>query len=610
MVDGSGPRRVQFAELVRRTAPRPSADDGRKVLLRNLSGAASDPLGKAASRLRAYVAWAVLFSAGVNILYLTPTLYMMQVYDRVVPTGGVTTLLLVSIVAVMALAVLSFLDWLRGRVLLKAGLRLERSLAREILLRVIDAPDGQARKQAMREFDHVRTAVSGQAALAVFDLPWTPLYLACCFILHPAIGLLTLVGAGVLLALARLNERDSRSRLAQAIKASNAAYVEQDTIANQAEVVRALGMRHSLIDLQISHRNTAVSGQAGAQLAGGKYSSAIKFVRLLLQSTALGLAALMVIKGQMSPGAIIASSVLLSRSVAPIELLVGAWPSLVQARSSWTTLGALFAQTEEPRRDRTVLPAPAGALTLEEVSVQLPQTRSKQLDAVSFKLSPGETLGIIGASGSGKTTLARVIAGALRPTEGVIRLDGAEYDARDSDDLARHIGYLPQVSSLFAGSIRDNISRFERPDAEQRGETDLRVVEAAKAAGAHDLVQGLPEGYDTRLGPYGAGLSAGQAQRIALARALYRAPALLVLDEPNSNLDQEGEAALMTAVLAAAQRGAAVVIVAHRAGILARVDRLLVMRGGRVQLTGPREEVFARLRENMPRRPAKGAALS
>lgn len=567
-------------------------------MLKNLlpSKPGTEPLAEALKACRTHFLWAAIFSALVNLLYLTPTLYMMQVYDRVVPTGGVTTLVLITAVAVFALAALAGLDWLRGRLMLRAGLRLDRLLAGKVLARVVDLQARSPNTQALREFDNVRGAISGQGMLALFDAPWTPIYLLCCFLLHPAIGSLTLVGAIILFALAWLNERDTRPRLNKAIQSQNHAYAAQESVASQAEVVRALGMRQSSIARQIEQRRHATAAHADAQLAGGRYSGAIKFLRLVMQSAALGLAAYLAVKGAITPGSIIAASVLLSRAVAPIELLVGVWPSLVQAVASWKTLTDLFAGTAAVERERTALPDPRGRLQVEGVSVKFPETESPQLRGVAFALKPGETLGVVGSSGSGKTTLARVLAGALKPQAGTVRLDGAEYDVREGDELARWIGYLPQTPSLFAGSIKDNISRFSTSVGVDSETADRNAVKAAMAAGAHDLVLRLPHGYDTVLGPYGQGLSAGQAQRIALARALYNDPVLLVLDEPNSNLDQEGEAALMQAILGAAARGAAVVIIAHRAGVLARVDRLLMLRDGVVQMEGPREEVLEKMR--------------
>jgi ATP-binding cassette subfamily C protein len=555
-----------------------------------------EPLAEALKACRSHLVWAAVFSALVNLLYLTPTIYMMQVYDRVVPTGGITTLLLITAVAVFALGTLATLDWLRTRILVRAGLRLDRQLADRILARMIDLPGKASGTQALREFDAVRTAVSGQGVLALFDAPWTPIYLLACFLLHPLIGVLTLVGAIVLTVLAVMNERDARPRLKRAHDASIEAYAAQQAVAEQAEVVRALGMRRAGIARQMRQRREAADRQADAQFTGGRYTGAIKFLRLLLQSLSLGTAAWLAVDGQLSPGAIIAASVLLTRAVAPIELLVGAWPSLVAARAGWKTLTDLFEGTADVDAPTTALPAPRGRLALEALSVRLPGTEQPQVRGVSLNLEPGETLGVVGPSGSGKTTLARAIAGALKPTAGTVRLDGAEYEAREGDDLARFIGYLPQVPSLFAGTIKDNVSRFSGAIGTSPAEVDRLAVAAAQAAGAHEMILRLPDGYDTMLGPYGAGLSAGQAQRVALARALYGDPVLLVLDEPNSNLDQDGEAALMAAVRDAAARGAAVVIVAHRAGVLARVDRLLMLNGGTVVAEGPREQVLARMR--------------
>lgn len=563
----------------------------------------AEPLVDAIRACRTHLIWAAIFSALVNLLYLAPTLYMMQVYDRVVPTGGVSTLILISLAALLALLTLAGLDWLRSRLLMRAGLRLDRLLGHRILGRVIDAPSRQFSSQALREFDNVRAALSGSAALAILDAPWTPLYLACCFLLHPAIGLLTLVGGCVLFVLAWLNERDTRSRFDKSMKAGALAYAAQEAVASQAEVVRALGMRRSSVARQARQRESATEQQTDAQMTSGKYSGAIKFLRLMLQSAALGLAAWLVIKGDISAGSIIASSVLLSRAVAPVELLVGAWPGLIQARASWTFLTDLFVQTAGQERERTALPSPRGVLGLESVSVRLPESGAPQLRNVSLTLGPGQVLGVIGPSGAGKTTLARVIAGAIKPSLGEVRIDGAEYDAREGDDLARYIGYLPQTPSLFPGTVRDNISRFAAAAGSSIADVDRDAVRAAMAAGVHELIQRLPQGYDTVLGSYGGGVSAGQAQRIALARALYGDPVVLVLDEPNSNLDQDGEAALMAAIVHAAGRGAAVVVVSHRAGVLARVDRLLLMREGVVQMQGAREEVLSKIRGNTSLRP-------
>ncbi|MDP3377241.1 MAG: type I secretion system permease/ATPase [Brevundimonas sp.] len=555
----------------------------------------TEPLAEAIKACRPHLVWAAIFSALVNLLYLTPTIYMLQVYDRVVPTGGLQTLLLVSAIAVFALATLALLDWLRTRLLVRAGLRLDRLLVGRLLGRVVDLQVQSPGSQVLREFDHVRTAVSGQGVLSLFDAPWTPIYIGCCFLLHPALGALTLVGAIVLLILAVLNERDSRPRLNQAMKDSQTAYAAQENMAGQSEVVRALGMRQAGIALQVQQRQVATARQVEAQFTGGRYTGIIKFLRLMLQSASLGLAALLTVQGHISAGSIIAASVLLTRAVQPIEQMVGAWPTLVQAKASWKALIDLFAATARVDRVTTTLPAPEGRLGLENVTVRLPGSEVPQLRGITLTLEPGQVLGVIGPSGSGKTTLARVVAGAIPPTSGSVRLDGADYDAREGDTLAEHIGYLPQVPGLFSGSVKDNISRFRSALGVDPEQIDREAVAAAKAAGVHEMILRLPHGYDTVLGHNGAGLSVGQSQRVALARALYRNPVLLVLDEPNANLDQEGEAALTQAIKGATARGASVLMVAHRAGVLGIADRLLMLREGTVQIEGPRDEVMMRL---------------
>lgn len=555
----------------------------------------TEPLAEAVKACRPHLVWAAIFSALVNLLYLTPTIYMLQVYDRVVPTGGLQTLLLVSAIAVFALATLALLDWLRTRLLVRAGLRLDRLLVGRLLGRVVDLQVQSPGSQVLREFDHVRTAVSGQGVLSLFDAPWTPIYIGCCFLLHPALGALTLVGAIILFILAVLNERDSRPRLNQAMKDSQAAYAAQESMASQSEVVRALGMRQAGIALQVQQRQVATARQVEAQFTGGRYTGIIKFLRLMLQSASLGLAALLTVQGHISAGSIIAASVLLTRAVQPIEQMVGAWPTLVQAKASWKALIDLFAATARVDRVVTTLPPPEGRLALEQVTVRLPGSEVPQLRGITLSLEPGQVLGVIGPSGSGKTTLARVVAGAIPPTSGSVRLDGADYDAREGDTLAEHIGYLPQVPGLFSGSVKDNISRFRSALGTDPEQIDREAIAAAMAAGVHEMILHLPNGYDTVLGHNGAGLSVGQSQRVALARALYRDPVILVLDEPNANLDQEGEAALTQAIKGAAARGASVLMVAHRAGVLGVADRLLMLREGTVQIEGPRDEVMMRL---------------
>lgn len=559
-----------------------------------LTGAAPESIRSAFRSLRAHVVVAALFSAVVNLLYLTPTIYMMQVYDRVVPTGGLTTLALVSIAAVVAVAILAALDTLRGRLLVRAALRLDRRLAPAVLRQVIAPSQKASPAQAMRDLDHLKGALSGAGALAVFDAPWTPIYLGCGFLLHPALGVLMAVSSAVLIVLAVLNERYTRSALGEAMRETAASQAAQEGLLGQSEVVRALGMRDVVIERQTRHRDRASSSQASSQLAAGGYSGLVKFLRLILQSAALGLGAFLAVKGEISPGAIIAASVLMSRAIGPVEMLVSSWPSLIQARDGLRRLEDQLECADGSDAPRTTLPDPVGRVVLDKIFLRSPDSGRVILRDISLEVSPGETLGLIGPSGSGKTSLARIMAGAIEQSAGTIRFDGAEYGSRDSDDRARFIGYLPQSVGLFSGRIRDNISRFSTlPDAQ----VDEAVVDAARRAGAHEMILALPGGYDMELGPLGVGLSAGQAQRIGLARAFFGNPVLLVLDEPNSNLDQEGELALAKAIKAAASAGAAVVIVAHRAGILAGVDRLALLRNGSIQIQGDRNFVLAAMRQ-------------
>lgn len=560
----------------------------------------------ALAAIRRHLMYAALFSALVNLLYLAPTIYMLQVYDRVIPTGGVLTLVFITLAILLALATLAYLDNMRSRLLVRAGLALDRRFAAEVLSRQMAARlegDQSRALQAMRDFDAVRQTLSGSAAIALFDAPWTPVYLIFAFMLHPLLGLLIIIGGAVLTGLAILNERATKERLRKSQEVAARGYAVQEAAVNQGEVVRALGMRQALVNRQLSERSQSLNMQADAQFTGGVYSGSIKFFRLFLQSVALGTGAWLAVEHKISAGAVIAASVLLSRSLQPIEQLVGSWATIVQARVSYGHLRDLFAG-KAPDHPRTQLPAPSGSLQLERIAVRAPGTQNAVLKGVSLNVQPGEIVGLMGPSGSGKTTLARVAAGALTAEMGSVRVDGAELKDWDAERLARHVGYLPQDSGLFAGSIRDNISRFEAWRGIPSEEVDEQTVAAAQAAGVHELILRLPQGYDSVLGLGGRGLSAGQAQRIALARALYRQPHILILDEPNSNLDAEGETALVRALGAAKERGAAILLVAHRSGVLAISDRLALLKDGTIELFGPRDEVVARLNElAAPRRP-------
>jgi ATP-binding cassette subfamily C protein len=550
-------------------------------------------LADALADCRRHFMGAAVFSLLINILYLAPTLYMLQVYDRVVPTGGKTTLLFVTLALALALLTLAMLDMVRNRLLVRASQRVDALIAPRILRQMMAADSGAA-GQAMRDFDSVRAAMGSPAIAAIFDVPWTPVFLLVAFMLHFWIGVMAIVASVVLVTLAWANQRATQKRMEIATAAMASAHNSQQAAAVHGTTVKALGMTGAMVERQLSQRAVGLANMLHAQFAGSRLTASSRFLRLFVQSSALGLGALLAIDGKISAGAIIASSVLLSRALQPIESIIGAWSSLAAARAAAHRLSKAFENLEEQRL-YTALPQPEGLLTVEEVGVRGRDGRTI-LVGISLRAEPGQILGIIGPSGSGKTTLGKLLVGALQPTIGTVRIDGARLADWDQDELGRNIGYMPQEPSLFEGTIKENIARYESAaTAEEARLIDEAVVKAAQEAGVHELILRLPQGYDSPLGLTGAGLSAGQAQRVALARALYREPKVLVLDEPNAFLDQAGEASLVSAIANARARGATVIVIAHRQGVLAAVDRLLVMDEGRPKMIGPAKEVVARL---------------
>ena len=550
-------------------------------------------LAEALADCRQHFIAAAVFSLLINILYLAPTLYMLQIYDRVVPTGGKTTLLFVTMALALALLTLSILDMIRNRLLVRASQRIDALIAPRILKQMM-AKDSGAAGQAMRDFDLVRSAIATPTVAAMFDAPWTPVFLLTAFLLHFWIGMLAVVASILLVTLAWFNQRATQKKLEVATSAMAAAHNSQQAIAVHGTTVKGLGMTGAMVERQLGHRRLALANMISAQFGGGKLTATSRFFRLFVQSVALGLGALLAIAGDISGGAIIASSVLLSRALQPIESIIGGWSSLGSARAGARRLSQALENLDE-ERIYTVLPAPEGVLQVEEVGLRGRDGRPV-LVGVSFRADPGNVLGIIGPSGSGKTTLGKILIGALQPTVGTVRIDGARLTDWEPDDLGKHFGYMPQEPSLFEGTIKENIARFSRGrGSEDAKKIDEAVVSAAMEAGVHELILQLPQGYDTTLGLMGAGLSAGQAQRMALARALYGDPRLLVLDEPNAFLDQNGEEALLRAITNARARGATVIVIAHRRGVLAVADRLLVLEEGRPKMIGPATEVVARL---------------
>lgn len=545
--------------------------------------------------LRTHLWLIVGFSGAINLLYLAPSLYMLQVYDRVIPTSGVLTLVLLSIVLIASLSVLAVLDAVRSRLLARASLKIERIAADAVIEANMKAKRTGAQPLATaRDLDNLRQGVTSPAAVGLLDIPWTPLFIFICFIIHVWVGVLALAGAAIIFGLALINERATRDAIAQLSAKGARFYVAHENDLNSAETIHALGANRRMRDRRARARADLVNAQTDTAFKGAGYSAATKATRMLLQSAALGLGAFLAVERQISPGAIIAATILTSRAFAPVEQIVGGWRQIGLAFAAYGSLRKLFGEAK-PTPERTPLPDPVGRIQAEQVTALAPDGRTVALQGASFAVAPGEVVGIVGPSGAGKTTLARVLANAAVPKVGAVRIDGARYADWDDEALARHIGYLPQRIELFDGTVAENIATFA-PAVDARGEqTGPKVVEAAIQAGAHEMILRLPNGYETPLGPFGAGVSPGQAQRIALARALFGAPRVVVLDEPNSHLDQDGETALVAAIEAIRARDGVTFVVAHRAGVLAIVDKIMVLREGRMVEFGPRAAVMAKL---------------
>jgi ATP-binding cassette subfamily C protein len=560
---------------------------------KNKDTGGAEILRKAWRMCRRHVLFVALFSAGLNLLYLAPSLYMLQVYDRVLASGSVLTLLYLSAVLLGALGVLAFLDAMRVRLLVAMSRRFDRVAAPSVLLAALQR-DGRAaagKAQALREFDTLRTAVSGPPALAALDAPWTPIYIAVCFLIHPWIGCLALVGGALLLAVAYANQVAMHKSLRASDQSAGAMYALHMADSAQGDTARALGMQNNLVQRQLRARRAMSDAINQSGRIGALFASSTKFARLVLQSAALGLGAYLAVNQQISAGGIIAASILSSRAFAPLELIVGAWRQFEQGRQAYGVINRML-KTQDQVREHTALPGPQGSLAVEHVSVRAPNSDRMLLTHASFQASPGDIIGVIGPSGAGKTTLLRAIAGAIEPDDGAVRLDGAKLSDWEPARLGAFVGYLPQEVGLFSGTIAENISRFSQ---QPRDEIAPAIIAAAQAAAVHELILTLPQGYDTEIGQGGRGLSAGQAQRIGLARALYGDPVLIALDEPNAHLDGDGETALMNALRAASERGACSVLVAHRTGLVNVANKIMVVREGRIEAFGPREQVMARI---------------
>lgn len=537
----------------------------------------------------------VLFSIFVNLLMLTGPLYMLQVYDRVLGSRSEPTLVALSLLAVFLFLAMGLLDHARGRILTRIGARLVARLDRRVfdaaLAQNATRPGDPLAASAQRDLAALQGFWSGPIATALMDLPWTPLFIAAIFVFHPFLGWLAVGGGAVLLALTLLQQALSRRGILQAQTEGAEADRLAARLTGEAELLRALGMAGAAFARWSGARQLAqISALDSADLTGA-FQAATRTLRLFLQSAILGLGAWLVLRGDLSPGAMIAASILTGRALAPIEQAIGQWPLLTRAAEGRANLVRLLSlQPEEA--PRTALPRPRAVLEVEGLALLLPGTATPLLRGLSFRLEPGQAMGLIGTTGAGKSTLGRALVGALRPAAGKIRLDGAELVQYDAEALGHHIGYLPQTVTLFDATVAENIARLALkadPDA---------VIAAARAAAAHDMILRLPQGYDTRLGPGGVQLSGGQTQRIGLARALYGNPVLLVLDEPNSNLDNDGSLALNAAIRAHKAQGGAAIVIAHRPAAIQECDLLLMIEDGTRRAFGPRDEVLRAILRN------------
>lgn len=545
-----------------------------------------------------------LFSGAVNLLMLAGPLYMLQIYDRVLSSRSVPTLIALSVFLVGAYAFQGALDLIRSRVVVRVAALLDRHLALAIhgaviRLAISNRHPAEA-PQPVRDLDQIRAFLTGAGPIAIVDLPWVPVFLSICFLIHPWLGVAATAGGIVLFTITLLTERSSRAPARVAAQNAGIRSIMVDAGRRNGETIVAMGMEGALAQRWAAVNNRYIAAVGRLSDVGSSYGSLSKVLRLLLQSMILGLGAYLVIRQELTAGAMIAASIMMGRALAPIETAIANWRGFVAARQSITRLSETLVRAA-PRQAATALPRPARSLDVEQVTVAAPGSATPIVAGVRFSLKSGEVLGIIGPSGAGKTSLVRTLLGIWRPARGNVRLDGATLDQWDPELLGRHIGFVSQTIELFDGTISENIARMSvAPDADA-------VLCAARAAGAHDMILRLAAGYDTQIGEGGTVLSGGQRQRIALARALHGEPFLVVLDEPNSSLDREGEVALHQAIVDLKRRGAIVVLIAHRASMLAVCDRLLVLTNGAQQDFGLRDEI---LRKLMVQRPPAAATAA
>lgn len=541
------------------------------------------------SRFRPFFVYAGFFSLFINILLLVPSIYMLQVFDRVLTSRSGETLAMLTVGALIALVVMGALDLIRSRLLAAAGIALDSMLGPKVL-------DGLLSNSAklgssdyvhgLRDVASLRAFLTGNGIISLFDAPWLPLYILLIFFFHPAMGITAIFGAAALVLLAYFNERVTRKPIENLQASSRVASRFIDSSLRNAEVVGALGMLGAITQQWEKQNRQVQEHQATVGQLAGRMGGVTKVARQAIQILMLCVGAALVIEQHVSGGVMMAATIILSRALAPVESMIASWKQMVDARSAFNRLDALLKE-QHAKNEQTELPTPCGELSCERIVFTIPRTDRPIIKGISFQISSGESIGMIGPSASGKSTLARLLIGLWHPTSGTVRLDGADISLWPRESLGPWIGYLPQDVELFPGTVAENICRMKELDSEA-------VIHAAQRANAHDMILRLPKGYDTPVGEGGAALSGGQRQRVALARALYGSPRLVVLDEPNANLDAEGESALVRAMNSLKKEGITVIVVSHRPSLLAGVDKLLVLREGTIEAFGPRNEVLAK----------------
>lgn len=561
----------------------------------------TDPVRDARLKIMPYIWHVLAFSMVLNILVMTSSFYMMQVFDRVLTSHSTSTLFYLTLIAVGALAILAVLEFVRTRIMSRIGIWFETRLTAEGLQRAVEASltGREYRAEILRDLANLRSFFSGSCILNLFDVPWIFIYLLVVYMLHPVLGHITLLGAILLTALAWINDRVTQNDLKQAGILGQKTYRRAEAAIRNAEAIDVMGMLPGLIHRWRQENDHVQELMLKASDRSGSIMAVSKFMRLILQIIVLAAGAKLALDREMTSGGMVAASIIISRALAPIESAIGNWRYTLSALQTYNRLRDIYSKPML-RPTAMQLPKPKGHLTVEGVSYVIGGQKMPVIKGVTFDIKPGQITALVGPSAAGKSTLARLCVGAYLPSYGNVRLDGADVFLWERQDFGQYVGYLPQDVELFAGTVRENISRLLPCDPAE-------VVQAAQMAGAHDMILRLPQGYETEIGEGGVLLSGGQRQRIGLARAMFRSPQFVVLDEPNSSLDAEGEEALNQAILRLKQQGTTVLLIGHRPSILQHVDTIIVLREGRIEMMGPRNEILAKILPSAPKAVQAGA---